>query len=180
MSIKIYNGIKFKSNNINEVIDQLITLRKSALEINLSNIPYYINIFYNSLKEKPDDSLKFANLFLGTFSKYYRKYSDPMFRFGVYIYFYKNEIHGYYYDETNRCKKLLNNISDDFHYQNQTDCPDYISENEWKFRKDAWEEMLPTGFLKEKGLKFSIIDEDDINIFFIEECFNKIKNNKEK
>lgn len=34
---------------------------------------------------------------------------------------------------------------EDFHYQNSTDAPDYISEDEWNNRRDVWNRLLPIG-----------------------------------
>lgn len=39
MSTKIYNGIKFKSNNLNEILSQLQTIRTKLLDICKSQLP---------------------------------------------------------------------------------------------------------------------------------------------
>jgi hypothetical protein len=55
MSTKIYNGIKFKSNNIHEVIHQLKELRNEAISIGVdgliqNGLQYFISI--NNLSDK--------------------------------------------------------------------------------------------------------------------------------
>ena len=38
MSTKIYNGIKFKSNNWKEVLEQLLSIRESAKELAMNKL----------------------------------------------------------------------------------------------------------------------------------------------
>ena len=38
MSTKIYNGIKFKSNNWKEVLEQLLSIRESAKELAMTKL----------------------------------------------------------------------------------------------------------------------------------------------
>ena len=40
MSLKVYNGIKFKSKNINEILSQLNSIKEQAVK---NVIDYYIN-----------------------------------------------------------------------------------------------------------------------------------------
>ena len=40
----------------------------------------------------------------------------------------------------------------DFHYQNQTDQPDDISEEDWDFRRNAWDIVLESGVPREDGV----------------------------
>lgn len=59
----------------------------------------------------------------------------------------------------------------DFHYQNQTDKPDDISDSEWNFRKDTWDILLPTGIPSTDGIPVCILDFDifywKYNIYYI-------------
>lgn len=59
----------------------------------------------------------------------------------------------------NKCKFLT-----DFHYQNQTDKPDDISEEEWKLRKDIWDVAIGPDYIPNKhgvNLKLSNIETGD-------------------
>ncbi len=59
----------------------------------------------------------------------------------------------------NECKFLT-----DFHYQDQTDKPDDISEEEWKLRKDIWDVAIGPDYIPSKhgvNLKLSNIEAED-------------------
>lgn len=45
----------------------------------------------------------------------------------------------------------------EYHYQNQTDEPDWISEDEWGQRKKDWEDALPTGVPIKDGMSISLV-----------------------
>lgn len=44
----------------------------------------------------------------------------------------------------------------DFHYQNSTDRPDEITEEEWEVRAAAWDEALPTGRAMDVAYEFNL------------------------
>lgn len=47
----------------------------------------------------------------------------------------------------------------DYHYQNQTDRPDGISEAEWDKRRDEWDVIMPSGIPSKDGLAARVLDE---------------------
>lgn len=47
---------------------------------------------------------------------------------------------------------------EDYHYQNQTDKPDDISESDWDKREADWKEAMPTGIPSADGICVEIID----------------------
>ncbi|MAM84506.1 MAG: hypothetical protein CL472_07540 [Acidobacteria bacterium] len=60
-------------------------------------------------------------------------------------------------------QKMLDVIYDakwneDFHYQNSTDRPEGVSENEWKRREELWDQSMPTGRPADVGLICEIFD----------------------
>ncbi|HFL7937956.1 hypothetical protein IYR97_26115 (plasmid) [Pseudomonas fulva] len=50
----------------------------------------------------------------------------------------------------------------DFHYQNSTDGPEEIPAAEWRARRDAWNLALPSGILSHAGLKYELVNWDDV------------------
>lgn len=59
----------------------------------------------------------------------------------------------------------------DFHYQNQTDKPDDITDKNWKFRKETWDVILPSGIPCVDGITVPTLDmalfENKYNLFTI-------------
>lgn len=50
----------------------------------------------------------------------------------------------------------------DFHYQNSTDGPEEIPAAEWRARRDAWNLALPSGIPSHAGLKYELVNWDDV------------------
>ena len=53
----------------------------------------------------------------------------------------------------------------DFHYQNQTDRPNSISDEEWNSREKEWNRMLPSGSPSKDGIVFPVISSDNLDLF---------------
>lgn len=53
----------------------------------------------------------------------------------------------------------------DFHYQNQTDKPNSISDEEWNIREKEWNRMLPSGNPSKDGIVFPVISSDNLDLF---------------
>lgn len=51
----------------------------------------------------------------------------------------------------------------DFHYQDQTDKPEEISETDWLFREKIWQNCLKTGIPSTDGLEIKLSDESSVN-----------------
>lgn len=56
----------------------------------------------------------------------------------------------------------------EYHYQDQTDQPEDISETQWQKRKHVWRQCLPSGMPSDDGLVVRITDADSINRLFIQ------------
>lgn len=65
-------------------------------------------------------------------------------------------------DECSEFKKKYNLV--DYHYQNQTDMPDYVTEQEWEQRCKDWDKVMPTGIPSQDGILVNI-DFDDTSLF---------------
>jgi hypothetical protein len=172
MSTKIYNGIKFKTTNYKELLDQLISVKKFAKEIALDmirDLDLVLFIVANGLKNKSAwditqkliNAIDFPNIIEWTFI--------PRLHFSVIIYpTPEGDIYGYYFDSGKaEFKKLLEPYFTDFHYQNQTDIPEGIDPDEWEFRAKKWNELIDYK-LKDTGFTFEFITSDDLDIFELE------------
>jgi len=178
MSTKLYNGIKFKSNNIREVLDQLISIKDKAKQIALDSIKdkdldLFINC--NKLLEKDpfDISREMLTAMDNTHSGIWR--FVPNIHFSVVIYpTVEGDIYGYYFDSNKKeYRDLLEPFYTDFHYQNQSDRPDDISNEEWDFRCAKWDELLEDRF-KETGLSYEIVTGESFDIWEIEDKVKSI------
>jgi hypothetical protein len=174
MSTKLYNGIKFKSNNIREVLDQLMSIKKEANKIALNLLPddrLSLFIATNNLLDKDAwtisrellDALESSNSNRWTFV--------PRLYLSVVVYPTKEgDIYGYYFDSDKKeFNNLLKPFYNDFHYQNQTDPPNDVSEEEWNFRREKWDELLPGDKFKDSGLQYDIVTGDTLDIWDLQD-----------
>lgn len=65
----------------------------------------------------------------------------------------------------------------EYHYQDQTERPEDISEAQWAKREHVWRQCLPSGIPSDDGLVVRITDADSINRLFIQ---NVSKNGLQK
>jgi len=186
MSTKLYNGIKFKSNNIRQVLDNLIELKEKAKVIALELIKdSEIALFIQTNKLVDKDSFDVTSELLSAMdSQDHRRWTFiPNIHFSVVVYPCKDgDIYGYYFDSNKEeFRKLLEPLYDDFHYQNQCDKPDNISDEEWEFREVKWDELIDYKF-RDTGLNYDIVTGDDFTIFDFKDRIKVIleKLNREK
>lgn len=169
MSTKLYNGIKFKSNDIKEVLDQLISVKETAKQIAIDSISdkdLGLFIGANKLIEKDHWDIS-RDLMEAIDCNNYGKWKFvPRIRFSVVVYpTTEGDIYGYYFDaDKKEYNDLIETFYTDFHYQNSSDRPSDITEEEWDFRREKWDELLKDKF-KDTGLTYDIVTGDDIDMF---------------
>jgi hypothetical protein len=168
MSTKLYNGIKFKSNNIKEVLDQLISVKEKAKEIAINSISdeqlsYFISA--NKLLDKDvyDISIDISHAIDDIEGRW--RFS-PNLHFSVVVYpTIEGDIYGYYFDSDKKeYRELIEPFYTDFHYQDQCDKPDELSDEEWDFREKKWNELVDYKF-KDTGFTYGIVGGSDFSIF---------------
>jgi hypothetical protein len=199
MSTKLYTGIKFKSNKLSTVIRQLNGLKEEAKENVMKtfrregehwNFIALVNLYENAIKngkkvENKWDLMRILN------DELRKRNSEFWFEFGVTIFERKNKLYGVYYDLTHNNYKMLFNrdIAVDYHYQDQTDKPDEVSNKNWNFREKVWKDIFDDisclWMPKEAGVVYEIICADDIEL--TNEIFDEVvkfsteyKNKKEE
>lgn len=187
MSAKLYNGIRFKSRNMADILQQLVSLRKDIVKyannlLDVEEIKFFIII--NKLNDancheifrKIIDSLNSTN----------RTILSIRFNFSIALIPEKNGyVYGYYFVDYEEYFDLIKPFVEDYHYQNQCDKPDNISNREWNNRRKKWDKLLGYDTFSQRAFTFSMVDSNDLDIFStlkkIEKAIDEIKyenNNK--
>ena len=161
MSTKIYDAYRIKKTDFDFAIF-IKTIKNIENEIVKSLINKIIKMFiysnelhYNSLIK--DEELSFMNiidLFLdekNLKNDFSSKFSVVSFEDTGYFYFM-------FFTKNNYIKMFENDFPslEDYHYQNQVDMPDDVSEEEWDKRSEKWDELMPSGIPAKDGIVTSI------------------------
>lgn len=188
MSTKVYNGIKFKSNKLSTVIRQLNSLKEESIKnvmdtFNNEKNPNFLRmcVLYRECLQKGEHLKNYWNFSRILKDKLRNPWSDYgfTFKFGVTIFERKNKLYGIYFDQTYLNYNMLfdRDIAVDYHYQDQTDKPEDISNRDWYFREQVWEDIFEDISVlwipSEAGVVYDIVDEDNIEI--TEELYERIK-----
>ena len=176
MSLKVYNGIKFKSKDMQDIVKSLHNIRKQAIENSIEYAKNNPDDFVLTMIDSIDDAFKLnvddykINLecqkkVQSSLEKSWRTGNDPNFLFSVVIIPWDGEYYGCVYDDQISANRaLLKDIADDFHYQNQTDKPEDISDDDWSEREQIWNDIFDIYFTPgEAGLTYEIVKPDDFN-----------------
>lgn len=177
MSMKIWNGIKFKSDNPEEIVSQLNSIKKRAVENSKKYITQgrgaaqavYVSgytkdtVFDINVKDYKQlhefrEKLEFS------FSKRFRSWDDPAFKFTVVVIPYNGHLYGIsYHEEIEENRALLEPFIEEYHYQNQTDKPEDIDDEEWDERSDIWNEIFDKYVApSDAGFTYEIVKSDDL------------------
>ena len=192
MSMKIYNGIKFKSDDPEEIIAQLNSIKKRAVENSKRYIRegkgaalavrvagYTKNTVFDIDVEDYKQLIDFREKLEFSFNKRYRSWDDPAFKFSVVIIPYNGHLYGIsYHEEIEENRSLLNSFIDEYHYQNQTDKPEDIDDEEWDARSDVWNEIFDKYVApSDAGFTYDIVKEDDLDFDDIRILVTNYRNN---
>ena len=168
MSTKIFNGMKFRSKDWKEVLDQLIALKPNALElVKIEDDDLYYLIENDNLLDIDEfdiwNHLKSSDRFIRSF------------HFKVVLFPTKEgDIYGYYMGN-NKYTKLLDDIYDEFNYWNHTDGPADMDYADWEWQGMKWEELLDDRFnISDAGLNFNIIGINDLNSALIRKQIREV------
>lgn len=191
MSMKIYNGIKFKSNNPEEIIAQLNSIKKRAVENSIKYITegrgaaqavhvagYTKDTVFDINVKDYKQLLDFREKLDISFNKRYRSWDDPAFRFIVVVIPYNSQMYGIsYHEEIEENYKLLEPFIEEYHYQNQTDKPDELSDKEWDERSDVWNEIFDKYVApSDAGFTYEIVKSDDLELDAIRKLIENYRN----
>lgn len=187
MSTKIYNGVKFKSNNLPEIIHELYSVKEQAVKnSNQYQIEHPDRVVHTLLKNGfVDDIEDFFNeelldskkcweggqIISESLEKTWRPRGGPDFLFNICIIPWTDgNIYGCVYaDDILENLKLTAHLYDEYYYQNQTDKPDDIPDEEWEERSDVWNQIFDEYFApSDAGLVYEIVKADDFDYFNVE------------
>ena len=178
MSTKIYNGIKFKSKDFYQLLQELIEVKNKAKEVSINLISDKDLLYFiggNKLEDK--DAYSIAQEFSEALdSNNKSKWAlVPNVHFSVVIYpTPEGDIYGYYFDSNKaEYNNLLKPLYTDFHYQNQSDPPTNLSEEEWNFRREKWDQLVDYKF-KDTGFTYEFVTGDDIDIWDLQDRIKSI------
>lgn len=181
MSTKIYNAYIWKNGDIHALIRRLNKIKDGCLDYFIPQIDLELSIqkvtgFWDQQK-KIEEAMA---------SGYY----DPLnVSCSAVIYFYKH-----FYKDTYDEKIIVQFFGlpwgdkkfnsqfrltgfQDFHYQNSTDKPDSVTEEEWAYRRMVWDNIFKkSGLPCEAGLTFEIITKNQ-TLELVSRLFEK-KNGK--
>jgi len=172
MSTKIYNGMKFLSRDWKEVLDQLSSIKSKAIEIGNDSVrvgDIELFITSNKLLDKKEwdifNSIQRSN-HLDCFA--------IQINFSVILYPTKEgDIYGYYFNSIPKYENLLKPFYTEFCYYDNTDQPDYLTEDEWYDRGEKWDELVPNRYI-DSGFQFTIVSQDDLDRQSIQEKITKV------
>ena len=175
MSTKLYNGIRFKTDDIYQLFEELKGIKEKAIKIGMDNLCSLDTLCHFILNNKLSNfnTYEVKNALVDNLRGKYRTMLDPLFNFSILIFPYKGKLYGYYfYDGLYEYSELIAEIADDYSYQNQTDRPETISEEEYEEREKVWEDILGYDTMSERGLKYNVVSA--VNIFDDNERFKRL------
>lgn len=103
------------------------------------------------------------------------------FNFSICVIPYKDgNIYGGLFCDNVNYKKYIEPYAEEFHYQDQTDRPEEITEEEWENRRNIWDKIFDKFWtFSEVGLKYEIIGPKDFRMYKrIEEVLKTLEDTK--
>lgn len=166
MSTRVDNGIKFKSKNWKEILDQLLSIKDDAIEISkklITKEKLELFISANKLYDK-DHFYIFSELECAVSTRSSKYSFIPNIRFSVVLYpTNEGDIYGVYFNSNqNKYFKLMESFVEDFHYQDSSDKPDDISEEDWEYRMNKWDKLVPGSFSR-SGFIYELVSASDLS-----------------
>ncbi len=141
MSTKIYNAFKFKKG----LSDLMPFLKKAREDIEKDTIGYYRSIRNADKGGKVRDLIELFKKARDVNSFEFNIESSIVILFhdtGIYMIFY---FPGHFGRNDGGYFKKWEEWIEDFHYQNQGDKPEDISEEEWGYREGVWDDLIGYG-----------------------------------
>lgn len=182
MSTKIYNGYVLPKQSMEELLvfckDMGNRMKEKKQNIIIKTLATMIIHMLDSTSAGLADKVKLGEKALGKslygnaleslrsrIDKRNKFERDPQFDFGCNIMLFpmEDKVLCLLYCEHSELEKIWNENVQEYHYQNQTDKPDEISNEEWEQRRKDWNEALGGdgwGRPIDNGFKFTFTDEE--------------------
>lgn len=187
MSLKVYNGIKFKTKKLPEIIKYLHGIKDQAKANSVKHVREHPDRVVYALTEnidevfKPDfklDKWEAQKKLRANLGKTWRTVEDPNFLFSVCIIPWTDgNVYGVsYHDGIEENRALLDEIADEYHYQDQTDKPDEITTRDWNKRSRIWNDIFDDYWSAgDAGMTYEIVKPDDFHAKYIEDAIEAYK-----
>ena len=179
MSTKIYNGVVFKSNSMEDILKNFVKIREKAIEKHNEMITVEELMFFISQNQLENEhTFKILHELENNIMSRCRRITDVNFNFSIVLFPHKEKIYGIYFtDFQEEDYKLICDMFDDYHYQDQCDRPEHISEEEWEERYKTWDEIIGYDTISSRGFLYTFCGAYDLDTMTI---FEKIRQAKEK
>lgn len=190
--MKVYGGFKFLTNDIHEIDDFVNKLRQEysefakdkAKEFFGDTIAHYVDHMTLHPEEAEEGASPWQVAFKH-FSDIQRKIkregirdSSVDYSFEILVIPFENEFYGIVYTQQPELTKDFLSHTDivrDFHYQNQADEPEDVSDEEWKERKRVWEAIFDNNSIPAlNGFLYQIVLEEFYDYPMPENLLNSI------
>lgn len=159
MSTKIYDAYKYNWT-IQELLKDLKDYKQSILN---ATIPVVFDQFNELMQNKKEDLKQiwvwwmdleqlFAKMIIWETEGRSDEFQTVVFHdtnWDLYCMFFRGT----------RFTTLLPEKFVDFHYQNSTDRPDDVSEDDWQARIAKWDEIMPSSVPAKDGFVYTILDQ---------------------
>lgn len=180
MSFKVRNGVKFKTNNLYELKNQLFSLKEKCAKI--ANEHLSINDIYLLISlslRKPVENCTSVEVWKQMCEDIeQRKSYSPFFYFTVCVYPYEDgTLYGAIFaDGLEEFKESIKDICDEFGFCGNVDKPEELSDEEWKYRSEVWHKIFENCYsFKDAGFIYDIVTERDLSISRVKELFEEFK-----
>jgi len=177
MSTKIYNGLILKNATLEDAVTKLKAIKRASVKsaqdairrFCVKKIANNLDLAANVLPisgapvlataESLQQSL--SSGMIAVLCEGYRSV-DWDYSFSISLIPYRGDVLALYYIENDAgYTEVLSQIGfEDFSYQNSTDKPDHISDEEWNSRANVWEEAL-VGTPAECGVSYEVVSWHD-------------------
>lgn len=181
MSTRIHNGRILRNCSLAEALSKLQSLREECVRLAQSRIAMRVakyRYFWADMNENfmpiprvSYDSFYWRVLDLISAERIKVEASgersvDWDFTFEILLIPFGDHVLAMHFLENNPgYTDLLSQVGfEDYHYQNSTDRPEDVPKDEWTARKNAWDQVLPTGIPAHAGLSFEMVSWQDIRM----------------
>ena len=170
MSLKVYTGVKFRTNKLEEALKQLKSIRHKALE-NMAKSLEGRNFY--GLAEKMDkyvisklkdykegkctiDDVKYEMVYnlscIGDNINECRTHMELDYPLHIMIYSYKGKLYGHYFGMDGYGNdELLKTVVDDYWYGDSGDPDPNIPTRQWNQRQKVWEGIFLNNYEEDGG-----------------------------
>lgn len=159
MSTTIYTGFKFKTDDIYEAMKDINEFRKHVKEVvDLKREFYFANemqVLFDAVTAEKRSLKKGDSVYGVVASNFYEKYRNSRaneysrddtvdYETSIVIFPFEEKLYGMVFSALRELTSdwFAQDFIEDYHYQNQSDMPEDVTEEDWSERARVWEGIL--------------------------------------